>query len=89
MMAELTLGWDDCYDCFFVVVDSGGVVGAMDGFLYALPAWSVQRASLPKHSRESARRPGVQAPRRALVKQKSKTAKVPLASLLRAFCFTQ
>jgi hypothetical protein len=37
MMAGLTLVCDNYYDCFFVVVDSGGVVRAMDGFLYALP----------------------------------------------------
>jgi hypothetical protein len=37
MMAEMTLVCDDYYDCCFAVVDSGGVVRAMDGFLYALP----------------------------------------------------
>ena len=36
MMAGLTLGCDVSYCCLFVVVDSGGVEGAMNGFLYAL-----------------------------------------------------
>ena len=45
MMAGLTLECDDCYDCYLVVVDSGGVVRAMGGFLYALPGWCVQRVA--------------------------------------------
>lgn len=57
MMAVLTLGCDGCYDCYVVVVASGGVVRAMDGFLYVRSPWCVQRASLPKHSRETASAP--------------------------------
>lgn len=87
MMAELTLGCENYYERFVVVVDSGGVVRAIDGFLYALPG--VFSASLPKHSRESACAGRASKLRRALVKQKSKTAKVSLTSLLRASCSTQ
>ena len=61
MMAELTLGFDGFYDCYFVVVDSGGVVRAVYGLLYALPGVFSARRS-PKQSRESARRLNVQAP---------------------------
>jgi len=89
MMAESTLECDNCYECFLVVVDSGGVVGAMDGFLYAaLPAWSCSARRSP-NTAGKARAGRASKLRRALVKQKSKTAKVLLPSLLRASCFTQ
>ena len=86
MMAELTFEYDDCYECFFVVEDSGGVEGAMDGFLYALPGvFSARRSPNTAGKARAGRESKL---RRALVKQKSKTAKVLLPSLLRASCFT-
>ena len=86
MMAELTLGLDGCYNCYFVVVDSGGVVRAVYGLLYALPGvFSARRSPNTAGKARAGRESKL---RRALVKQKSKTAKVLLPSLLRAACFT-
>lgn len=45
MMDGSALGCDDFYDCYFVVVNSGGVVVAMDGFPHALRGVSSARRS--------------------------------------------
>lgn len=89
MMAELTVGFDGFYDCYFVVMDSGGVVRAVYGLLYALPGvFSARRSpNTAGKARAPAERPSS---RRALVKQKSKTAKVLLLLYCKhPTCFSQ